>query len=639
VVVADDNADMRQYIVRLLSALYTVEAVADGEAALEAVRKQPPDLVLSDVMMPRLDGFGLLHELRADPRTAALPIILLSARAGEESRVEGMEAGADDYLVKPFSARELVARVSAHLEMARIRKEAKKTLQRAEERMRLITDALPTLISYVDVDGIYRLNNRAYEEWFRHNRDEVTGRHMADVLGESAWAIIGPKVRAAFEGATVNYEAEVDYKDAGKRWIDATYVPHFENGEVIGLFVLVNDITDRKKAEQAIRESEAQFRNMADNAPAILWVTVPSGECTYLSALWYEFTGRTRGEDVGYAWLEAIHPDDLAETKRIFREANEGQIPFRIDYRLRRHDGEYRWAVDAGLPRFNGSVFQGFVGCVFDVHERKLAEAANSRLVQDLRHADQRKDEFLATLAHELRNPLAPIRNGLQIMQLAKDDPEATEQARSMMERQLGQMVHLVDDLLDLSRISRGKIELRKKRIDLAKVIQQAIETSRPAIEQAGHELLIEVPARPAYVDADLTRLAQVFSNLLNNAAKYTESGGRIRLAVHYLESQAVISVRDNGIGIPAHMLPHVFEMFTQVDRNLERSQGGLGIGLSIVKRLVEMHDGAVEARSEGHGMGSEFVVYLPAEFSVISLVISVLISGRILGLHQRAGG
>ncbi len=337
-----------------------------------------------------------------------------------------------------------------------------------------------------------------------------------------------------------------------------------------------------------------------------------------MSALWYEFTGRTPGSDTGFGWLEAIHPDDLVETKRIFLDANEIHAPFQIYYRVRRHDGEYRWAIDAGLPRFDGEKFQGFVGCVFDVHERKTAEDANSRLVADLRYADHRKDEFLATLAHELRNPLAPIRNGLQIMRLAKGDQDATEQARLMMERQLGQMVHLVDDLLDLSRISRGKVELRKERMELAKAIQQAIETSRPAIEQAGHDLLIDVPPSPIYVDADVTRLAQVFSNLLNNAAKYTERGGRIRLAVHHHGADAIVSVRDNGIGIPSHMLPHVFEMFTQVDRNLERSQGGLGIGLSIVKRLVQMHGGSVEAKSDGHGMGSEFVVRLPVILSVI---------------------
>ncbi len=234
------------------------------------------------------------------------------------------------------------------------------------------------------------------------------------------------------------------------------------------------------------------------------------------------------------------------------------------------------------------------------------------RLVEQLRQADRKKDEFLATLAHELRNPLAPLRNGLEIMRLAGDDPEAVAKARAVMGRQLGQLVRLVDDLLDVSRIARSKVKLRKERVELAAAVRQALETSRPLIEAAGHELRVTLPAEPVCVDADAARLAQVFSNLLNNAAKYTERGGRIWLTVERKGGEAVVAVRDTGVGIPAEHLPHVFEMFSQVERSLERSQGGLGIGLSLVRGLVEMHGGSVEARSEGPGQGSEFVVRLP---------------------------
>lgn len=234
------------------------------------------------------------------------------------------------------------------------------------------------------------------------------------------------------------------------------------------------------------------------------------------------------------------------------------------------------------------------------------------RLIRELRDADRRKDEFLATLAHELRNPLAPIRNALHIMQLAGDDVAAVDQARSMMERQLRQMVRLIDDLLDVSRITRRKLELRKERVQLAAVIGNAVDTTRPLIEAAGHSLTITLPPDPVYLDADPMRLAQVFSNLLNNAAKYTDRGGRLTLTAALDGNEVVVSVRDTGIGIPAEALPTVFEMFAQVDRSLEKSQGGLGIGLTLVKRLVEMHGGRVEARSEGLGKGSEFVTRLP---------------------------
>jgi len=235
-----------------------------------------------------------------------------------------------------------------------------------------------------------------------------------------------------------------------------------------------------------------------------------------------------------------------------------------------------------------------------------------SRLLRELRDTDRRKDEFLATLAHELRNPLAPIRNALYIMELAAKGETAVDRARAMMERQLAHMVRLIDDLLDVSRITRGKLALRKERVDLAAVVRNSIDTVRPLIDAAGHELIVSLPPEPIAVDADPVRLAQVLSNLLNNAAKYMDRGGRITLTVQRAEHEVAISVRDCGIGIPAASLPSIFDIFTQVDRSLEKAQGGLGIGLTLVKSLVEMHGGRVSAASEGVDKGAEFIVHLP---------------------------
>jgi len=247
-----------------------------------------------------------------------------------------------------------------------------------------------------------------------------------------------------------------------------------------------------------------------------------------------------------------------------------------------------------------------------ELARRAAVAIENAMLYHELKETDRRKDEFLATLAHELRNPLAPIRNGLQVMRLSGVGGGMIDEARSMMERQLSQMVRLVDDLLDVSRITRNKLELRKERVSLATVVQCAIETSRPLIEKAEHELSVTLPFTPVHLDADLTRLAQVFSNLLNNAAKYTEPGGRIELTGEVDHNEVVVRVLDNGLGIPADALAPIFEMFLQVEGNLERAQGGLGIGLTLVRRLVEMHGGTVEARSDGPGRGSEFTVRLP---------------------------
>ncbi|MBG9390695.1 hybrid sensor histidine kinase/response regulator [Caenimonas aquaedulcis] len=246
--------------------------------------------------------------------------------------------------------------------------------------------------------------------------------------------------------------------------------------------------------------------------------------------------------------------------------------------------------------------------------ERSLAEAtAQLHVTMDaLVEADQKKDEFLATLAHELRNPLAPIRNALQIMRLS-DKPEVQQDARNIIERQLGQMVHLVDDLLDVSRISQGKVELRLELADVASAVQVAVETSRPWIEAGKHELSVRLPLpQSVMVQADVTRLCQIVANLLNNAAKYTPDGGRIEVSAQRQGGMAVVTVKDSGVGIPPSMLPRVFDMFAQVDRHSERAQGGLGIGLALVKQLVTMHGGEVEARSDGAGRGSEFSVRLP---------------------------
>ncbi len=254
-------------------------------------------------------------------------------------------------------------------------------------------------------------------------------------------------------------------------------------------------------------------------------------------------------------------------------------------------------------------------GCVLvfrDITERHEMENQLRQVAADLSAADRRKDEFLATLAHELRNPLAPIRNGLQVMKMADGDASVIEQCRLMMERQINQMVRLVDDLLDISRISRGKIELRKEQVPLAAVLNLAIETSRPLIEEMSHELTVTLPKSPIIVDADQTRLAQVFMNLLNNSAKYSERGCHIWITAERQGSDVVVSVRDTGIGIPTDKLTSVFDLFSQVDGKLEKSHGGLGIGLNIVKRLVEMHDGRIEAKSDGPGRGAEFIVRLP---------------------------
>lgn len=311
------------------------------------------------------------------------------------------------------------------------------------------------------------------------------------------------------------------------------------------------------------------------------------------------------------AWRKRVVPEDadivIQGIESYLQERRTDYYDY--EFRVILPDGQLRWL--SGQAQFfydEQNQPLRMIGVNVNIDERKKAE-------EMLREADNRKDEFLATLAHELRNPLAPLRNGLELLKLVPEhDRESTELAISMMERQLEQMVRLIDDLLDISRISLGRIKLHKERIELAESVRNAIETTRPLIEQMQHELIVDLPCEPIWLNADATRLAQVFSNLLNNAAKYTEPGGHIHLQIvcQTNHNQAVVTIKDDGIGIPQDMLSRVFELFTQVGRSLDKSSDGLGIGLSLVKNLLEMHDGGVEARSEGPGKGSEFIVSLP---------------------------
>jgi CheY-like chemotaxis protein len=245
------------------------------------------------------------------------------------------------------------------------------------------------------------------------------------------------------------------------------------------------------------------------------------------------------------------------------------------------------------------------------MRQQAASQAEEHALRTAAEESSRRSNEFLATLAHELRNPLAPIQNALEIMKLTSK-PELLQQAQETIERQTKHMVHLVDDLMDISRITQGKVELRKEHILLKDILHHAVETAQPLIEKRNHHLNITLPDEPIWLNADAIRISQIFSNLLNNAAKYTDEGGQIELVVENTDKKVIISIRDNGIGIPEHMISHIFDMFLQVDNSLERSQGGLGIGLTLVKNLVKMHEGSITVHSKGLGKGSLFSVTLP---------------------------
>lgn len=363
----------------------------------------------------------------------------------------------------------------------------------------------------------------------------------------------------------------------------------------------------RQRAAETLRQSERRYAMLAELVPQLVWTTGPDGAVDYFNQRWYDYTGTTPEQSIGQGWTKVLHLDDRERTWAAWKEALKAGHPLEVEYRLRGADGEYQWFLARGLPlRDDAGRITKWFGTCTNIDAHKKAQQA-------LEEADKRKNEFLAILAHELHSPLTPIRFAVEILQTEGLSEPDLQLARDVIDRQAQQMTRLVEDLLDVSRITVGRIELRKKRVELAEIVRRALEASRPVIEASGHKLTVTLPQEPVYLDADLTRLAQVFWNLLNNAAKYTERGGSIWLAAERQANVIVVQVQDTGIGIPADILPKIFDAFVQVDTSLERSQGGLGIGLTLVKRLVELHDGSVEVQSDGPGKGSTFIVRLPS--------------------------
>ena len=364
---------------------------------------------------------------------------------------------------------------------------------------------------------------------------------------------------------------------------------------------------DRARAEQTLRRNELRYRSLAAVLSNVPCTVDPIGRFVAPQLAWSRYTGQSYEQTRDFGWFDAVHPEDREPARQAWIEALHARKPYEVRVRLWQSASRtYRHIIARAIPLLDETgMIREWVGACTDIHD----ETEQARALIE---ADRRKDEFLATLAHELRNPLAPIRNGLHILRLTGKAEGAVGSVYQILDRQVNHLVRLVDDLMEVSRITRGRVELRKEHTDVQAVIHTAIETSRPFIDEAGHRLELSLPAEPLYIEGDTMRLAQVITNLLNNAAKYTDRGGRILLTARREGAAAVISVRDNGRGISAEMLPRVFDLFAQAAPGHDYSRGGLGIGLTLVRNLVELHEGSVEAKSDGPGRGSEFIVRLP---------------------------
>jgi PAS domain S-box-containing protein len=456
------------------------------------------------------------------------------------------------------------------------------------------------------LEGIVRSWNQAAERLFGYTAQEMIGRSISAVIPNELMAEETLFLERIRNGERIeHFETTRRAKSGELLFVSLTISPVIDaQGRIVGASKIARDLTERRRVERALRASETSFRTLADSIAQLAWMADAGGSLFWYNARWLEYTGLSLEELSAAGWSATHHPDHLAQVTEKFRAAIAQGITWEDTFPLRGRDGRYRWFLSRALPirDENGDVLRWF-GTNTDITERMQMEAS-------LREVDQRKNQFLAVLAHELRNPLAPLRAGITLLQSGIEGAAAAR-VLDTLERQSAQMVRLVDDLMDVSRVTQDKVELRPSDVAVVEVVRTAVETSQSALTEAAIELHVDVPP-DLIVYGDTVRLAQVFANLLNNAAKYTPAHGRVTLIARREGNAALVIVADTGIGISADMLERVFEPFVQGHKIGSAIGRGLGVGLSLVKALVELHKGSVEAHSAGEGQGSQFVVRLP---------------------------
>ncbi|MBW4581044.1 MAG: response regulator [Tildeniella nuda ZEHNDER 1965/U140] len=623
ILLADDNADMRDYVKRLLSLHFQVETATNGRTALNAIQVNPPDLVLMDVMMPEMDGFELLRLLRTNPTTQDIPIVLLSARAGEEARIEGLAAGADDYLTKPFSARELLARVEANLKLAQLRRMAIQQEQALRLEAETVKQQVETILSSIR-DGFYVLDRDWRFTYVNDRYCKMVAMPRAEILGQTIWtlfpAAVDTDVYVQFQRAmTEQTPLQFEYLYfPWNHWHDHRIYPSPN-----GLTVFLADITEAKRAEAVRKHAEAELRQknaildaVNESAPTPIFVKDREGRIIYANPATLEVLGKAASEVIGYRDCD-LYPN-LEDAIEVMANDQRVMASGQTEVVEESPDG-IRTFLGMKAPYRNeaGEVI-GLIGIANDISDRVQLERDRERLLQQeqaareaAEQANRIKDEFLAVLSHELRSPLNPILGWAKLLRQGKLDEAQTAQALATIERNAELQAQLIEDLLDISRIMQGKLSLTAAPVSLPLVIAAAVETVRLAAEAKNIELQLELdPIAP--ISGDAARLQQVVWNLLTNAVKFTPHGGQVTVELRQVNQLAQMRVVDTGKGIKPAFLVHMFEYFRQEDGSTTRRFGGLGLGLAIVRQIVEMHGGTVWAESKGEHQGATFIVRLP---------------------------
>jgi PAS domain S-box-containing protein len=567
--------------------------------------------------------------VRTETPASLTPIIFLDHSRANNFPLDDIYAlGAVDYLVQPVSSIVLASKVKVFIDLYKVA-EAEEKIRASEERYKKLFNSIDE--GFCIFEMLFDEQGRPFNYRFLQANpmfEVQTG--LSDVIGKTAKELVPNLEQHWYERygrVALTGEPERFVLDAPSmnRWFDV-YAFRIDGNASPLVSLLFKDISAKKMIElereslfRQVQAAHAQMTEIFHKAPAFMCTLKgPQHIFEIVNENYFQLVGERNivGKTVADALPEVVEQgyvkflDDVYNTGNSF-VAKDAHVMLQRQL----HGPQEERILDfVYLPlKDTDEKVYGILVHGIDITERKRAEVGLRKLADELSQSNQHKTEFLAILAHELRNPLAPIRNGLELLRLTADDPAAFSKVRDMMQRQVDQMVHLIDDLLDIARISNGKLELKKNRVTLSKIVGQAVETSMPIINANQHVLTVDVPDSPIFCNADQMRLSQVLSNLISNSAKYTPTGGHITLTAQLEKNDIVIAVSDNGIGIPAESIATIFAMFTQVGLNMSRAQGGLGIGLALVERLVEMHGGVVSVHSDGVGKGSTFTVRLPA--------------------------
>jgi len=469
--------------------------------------------------------------------------------------------------------------------------------------LRDIVNAMELPMSVCGCDWSYRWVSKGIGRLLGRRAEDVIGRPIVEVIGKEAFESLKPYFERVLAGEYVEYEEQVFYKALGWRWIHAMYAPTFGPDRTPdGWVALILDIDEQRKAQEIAIESEDRFRKLADNAPIAMWITGADGRSTFVNAYYVAYTGLSEPE-IREHWDASIHPEERETFVAAYLQALQRRAELHEVVRLRRHDGVYRWFEVIGVPRYEAARFVGYTGCGFDITDRKIAEDA-------AREENRQKDQFIAVLGHELRNPMGAISNAVGILERVEMRNDDARRAIKVTRRQLDNLARLTDDVFAVGSLIAGNVTLARQPLDLGAVVRFTIQMLQTSA--ASRSIAIGITTQPAWVYADPVRLEQIVRNLVGNAVKFTPEQGRIDVRVSATDARAVLTVSDSGIGIPKEFLPRLFQPFAQAHPEFSGESRGLGLGLALTRRLVELHGGKISVESGGPGHGSTFVVSLP---------------------------